>query len=140
MERGQPESAAVPSGVLFRVRMVEAINTGIHHAGEGFRASLETPLVSGGTQVPKGSDVMLRIVNLPPARTARVPRFSLEAISLRVDNRNLPFSAELMTQPGDALRNGSSATGMEAFHGAEAIRIPADGLVSLRVIRPPNKR
>ncbi len=139
-ERVQPESAAVPSGVLIRVRMVEAINTGIHRVGEVFRASLETPLVTGGIQVPKGSDVMLRLVSLPSARTAGVPLFSLEAISLRVDNRNLPFSAELMTQPGDALRNGSAAAGMEVFHGAEAIRIPADGLVSLRAIRPPNKR
>lgn len=140
LEREQLESAAVPTGVVFRVRMVEAINTDIHHPGEVFRASLEAPLVSGGVPVPKGADVMLRIVKLPPARGSGAPLFSLEAISLRVDFRNLPFAAELMTQPGDALRGGPGATGAQVFRGAEAIRIPSDGLVSLRTIRPTSKR
>ncbi len=139
-ERAQPENATVATGTLFRVRMVEAINTAIHHPGEVFRASLESPLVSGGVPVPKGADVMLRLVKLPPARGSGIALFSLEAVSYRVDNRNLPLAAELMTQPGDALRNGSSGNGVQVLSGAEAIRIPVDGLVSLRVIRPANKR
>ena len=139
-QRAQPENASVATGTLFRVRMVEAINTAIHHPGEVFRASLESPLVSGGVPVPKGADVMLRLVKLPPARGSGIALFSLEAVSYRVDNRNLPLAAELMTQPGDALRNGSSGNGVQVLSGAEAIRIPVDGLVSLRVIRPANKR
>lgn len=140
LEREPVESAAVPTGTVFRVRMVEAINTDIYHAGEVFRASLEVPLVSGGVQVPKGADVMLKLVKLPPARGASTSLYTLEAVSLRVDSRNLPFAAELMTQPGDALRGASGSAGMQSFRGAEAIHIPADGLISLRAIRLPNKR
>lgn len=139
LEREQTPSAIVPTGVVFRVRMVEAINTDIHRPGEVFRASLEDPLVSGGVPVPKGADVMLRIVKLPPARGNSTPLLSLEAISLRVDFRNLPFAAELMTQPGDALRGSSGAGGTQVFHGAAAIQIPSNGLVSLRTTRLTDK-
>lgn len=139
LERDSPASAIVPTGVVFRVRMVEAINTDIHRPGEVFRASLEDPLVSGGVPVPKGADVMLRIVKLAPARGSSTPLLSLEAISLRVDFRNLPFAAELMTQPGDALRGSSGAGGTQVFHGAAAIQIPSNGLVSLRTTRLTDK-
>ncbi len=139
LERDQTVSAIVPTGVVFRVRMVEAINTEIHRPGEVFRASLEGPLVSGGVPVPKGADVMLRIVKLAPARGSSTPLLSLEAISLRVDFRNLPFAAELMTQPGDALRGSSGAAGTQVFHGAAAIHIPSNGLVSLRTTRLADK-
>lgn len=139
LERDQTASAIVPTGVVFRVRMVEAINTEIHRPGEVFRASLEDPLVSGGVPVPKGADVMLRIVKLASARGNSTPLLSLEAIALRVDFRNLPFAAELMTQPGDALRGSSGAAGTQVFHGAAAIHIPSNGLVSLRTTRLVDK-
>jgi hypothetical protein len=138
-ESAEQEAAAVANGTIFRVRLIENINSAIHKPGEIFRASLENPLVSGGATVPKGADVMVRLVELP-ARGAARPLLTLEAISLRVDYRNLPFSAEAITQPGDALRSPAGGSGVQPFNGAELIQVPADGLVSFRTARNNGRR
>jgi hypothetical protein len=133
------ETAAVLTGTVFRVRLVETINSAIHKPGEIFRASLENPLVSGNVTVPKGADVMVRLVQVP-ARGSASPLLTLEAISLRVDYRNLPFAAEAMTQPGDALRGATGGNGVQVFRGIERLQIPADGVVSFRTVKADNKR
>jgi hypothetical protein len=133
------ETAAVVTGTVFRVRLVETINSAIHKPGEIFRASLENPLVSGNVTVPKGADVMVRLVQVP-ARGSASPLLTLEAISLRVDYRNLPFAAEAMTQPGDALRGAAGGSGVQVFRGTERLQIPADGVVSFRTVKADNKR
>jgi hypothetical protein len=129
----------VVTGTVFRVRLVETINSAVHKPGEIFRASLENPLVSGNVTVPKGADVMVRLVQVP-ARGSASPLLTLEAISLRVDYRNLPFAAEAMTQPGDALRGATGGNGVQVFRGMERLQIPADGVVSFRTVKVDNKR
>lgn len=133
-------SITTSDGIVFRVRMVEAINTDIHKPGEIFRASLETPLATGAITAPKGADVMLRLVKMPTARPSDASLFSLEAISLRVDLRNIPFTAQLTWQPGDSLRDGADVRGGKAFHGAESLRVPSDGLLSLVIPKSALKR
>lgn len=120
--------------------MVEAINTDIHKPGEVFRASLEAPLASGAISAPKGADVMLRLVKLPPAREADTPLFSLEAITLRMDSRNVPFTARLAWQPGDAIHGGASVSAGKPIPGVETLRVPSDGLLSMVIPRTAPKR
>ena len=58
-----PEARAavlIPAGTLLHVRTIDAIDVDATQAGMKFRASLEDPIVSGGSViVPRGADVVL---------------------------------------------------------------------------------
>ncbi len=53
-------AVVIPAGTLLRVRTVDAIDVDKAQAGMKFRASLDDPVVSGGSViVPRGADVVL---------------------------------------------------------------------------------
>jgi hypothetical protein len=59
------EGTAIPAGTTVTARMIDTINSDVTNAGESFRASLDEPLiVNGRTVVPKGADVMVKIVSV----------------------------------------------------------------------------
>lgn len=57
-----------PAGTTVTVRMIDSINSDSTNVGESFRASLDEPLVvDGRTVVPKGANVMVKVVKVDDA-------------------------------------------------------------------------
>jgi hypothetical protein len=121
--------------------MIDTINSDIHRAGETFRASLEDAIVAGGAVVaPKGADVMVRLVAVPPsARAGAIAAYSLQAYAVRAEYRNVPFLAELVSQPGDDLAK-SATGGLQVFAGSGQLRVPSDATLRFRTITLPGAK
>lgn len=139
--KSEESRAELPKDVVFRVRMIDTINSEIHRAGETFRASLEDAIVAGGSVIaPKGADVMVRLIAVPAsARAGAAAAYSLQAYAVRADNRNVPFLAELVTQPGDDLAK-SNTGGIEVFGAIGQLRVPSDATLRFRTITLPGTK
>src|SRR5260370_26108027 len=58
----------VPSGTMVSVRMIDSVDSATAHAGETFKASLDSPIiVDNETVLPRGSEVYVKLTNVQSA-------------------------------------------------------------------------
>lgn len=127
---GGKDGRTIPAGAFLQVRMIDSIDTTVHKPGEIFRASLENALAAAGDVLaPSGSDVNIRLVQMPPASGQAGTRYRLEAVSIRLGSRNLPMSAEALPFVDPV------TLGTPWENGLAKISLDNDATVTFRVLR-----
>lgn len=124
---GGTDGRTIPAGALLHVRMIDSIDSTVHQPGETFRASLEADLSAmGAALLSQGSDVMVRLVQVPASSAEMRPLFRLEAISVRVNGRNLAMAAQSLPAP---------SAGVAGEAGLARLDIASDSVAIFRVTR-----
>ena len=109
-----PSTITIPAGKVIFVRLNERLSSDHSHAGDGFTATLDQPIVVNGWVVaPRGETVVGDVTTAQKAgRVKGVSQLGLELSDLTiVDGQQLPLVTELW--------NGSAGTS----HGADAAGI-----------------
>ncbi|MCW5964114.1 MAG: hypothetical protein KIT83_08750 [Bryobacterales bacterium] len=126
---GGADGRTIPVGALLQLRMIDTIDSSVHQPGETFRANLEAELAAAGDSLlPRGSDVTVRLVQIPASAAGARPMFRLEAVAVRVEGRNLPVAAEGLPSPDPTSAPPTGA-------GLAKLVIASDGLATFRVTR-----
>ncbi len=97
-----PKPVTLESGTMFNIRIIDPIDTGKNHAGDSFRATLDSPVTVGDKVViPEGADVVGRVVDLKDAgHFAGKPMLALELSSLSVNGRKYTLHTNQYTREG----------------------------------------
>jgi hypothetical protein len=76
----------IPAGTLLTVRLVDAVNSGVNHAGDVFRATLDQPIATDGKGVlPKYAELLGRVQQaVPSGRVSGVAQLSLVLYQVKV--------------------------------------------------------
>jgi hypothetical protein len=109
-----PGTITIPAGKVIFIRLNEPLSSDHSHAGEGFTATLDQPIVVNGWVVARrGETVVGTVTSAKKAgRVKGVSQLGLELTDLTVvDGQQLPLATELW--------NGSAGTS----HGADAATI-----------------
>lgn len=95
------ERAAIPSGSVLTIRMVDSVDSERDRVGATFRASLDEPVTdgSGNTLVPRGSDVLVKLVDdQQSGKIEGKTILTLDIVSLRVNGRDVDIDTTAITQ------------------------------------------
>lgn len=94
----------VPSGTTIRVRMIDPVDSGLNHAGQLFRASLDEAIKSNDAEViPAGADVTLRLIAATQAEpVGGVPELRLKLVRIQVQGRPYTLVAEEYSTKGNS--------------------------------------
>ncbi len=97
-----PKPVTLDSGTMLNIRIIDPIDTGRNHAGDSFRATLDSPITLGDKVViPEGADVVGRVVDLKDAgHFAGRPMLALELSSLSVNGRKYTLHTNQYTREG----------------------------------------
>jgi hypothetical protein len=97
-----PQPVTIESGAMLNIRMIDPVDTGRNHAGDSFRATLDSPISVGDKVViPEGAEVVGRIVELKDAgHFAGQPQVALELASLSVNGRKYTLHTNQYTRQG----------------------------------------
>jgi hypothetical protein len=97
-----PQPVTIESGTVFNIRMIDPVDTGRNHAGDSFRATLDSPITIGDKVIiPEGADVVGRIAELKDAgHFAGQPQLALELASLSVNGRKYTLYTNQYTRQG----------------------------------------
>lgn len=89
-----PNSAAIPTGTVITVRMIDSVDSTTNQVGDQFHASLESDVVSNGTVVvPKGADVYGRLEQVQAAGSIKgQSQLQLELTDIRINGTMVPIS------------------------------------------------
>src|ERR1035438_5084612 len=69
-----PTTGAIPAGTNLTIRMIESVDSETNRVGQTFRASLEQPvMVDGQTAIPRGADVIVKLVEAKESGKLRQP-------------------------------------------------------------------
>ncbi|MGZ4825108.1 MAG: BON domain-containing protein [Terriglobales bacterium] len=105
-----PQPVTIESGTIFNIRLIDPVDTGKNHAGDSFRATLDSPVTIGDKVIiPEGADVVGRIVELKNAgQFSGQPQLALELASLSVNGRKYTLHTNQYTRQG-ASRGSNTA-------------------------------
>lgn len=106
----EPTPVTIESGTVLNIRMIDAVDTARNHAGDSFRATLDSPITVGDKVIiPEGADVVGRIAELKDAgHFAGKPELALELASLSVNGRKYTLHTNQYTRAGKS-RGASTA-------------------------------
>jgi hypothetical protein len=105
-----PTPVTIESGTVLNIRMIDAVDTAKNHAGDSFRATLDSPITVGDKVIiPEGADVVGRIAELKDAgHFAGKPELALELASLSVNGRKYTLHTNQYSRAGKS-RGSSTA-------------------------------
>ena len=105
-----PTPVTIEQGTVLNIRMIDAVDTGRNHAGDSFRATLDSPITVGDKIViPEGAEVVGRIADLKDAgHFAGQPGLALELSSLSVNGRKYTLHTNQYSRQGKS-RGSSTA-------------------------------
>ncbi|MDQ6706370.1 MAG: TrbI/VirB10 family protein [Acidobacteriota bacterium] len=90
----------IPAGTPITVRMIDSVDSDTARLGESFRASVDEPVVvNGNTLIPRGADVVAKIVD--DRRSGKIQgrtSLSLALVSVRAGDRMVDVSTGDVTQ------------------------------------------
>ena len=104
------DGAAIPSGTVLTIRMVDSVDSERDTVGKTFRASLDEPVLDarGSTIVARGADVVVKLVDdKQSGRVTGRTELTLDLVSLRVNGRDVDIDTVSVTQASDS-RTGRS--------------------------------
>ncbi len=114
-----PRGSELPPGTTLTVRMIDPVDSRTDRLGQTYRASLDEPLmVNGDVVVPRGADVIAKLVNdKQSGRATGETVLTLDLESITVDGRIVPISTEDVTRTGSSTtrRTGIAAGGLGAL-------------------------
>jgi hypothetical protein len=100
----------IPAGSELVIRMIDSVDSEVNRVGQTFAASLDEPvMVNGQTVVPRGSDVLVKLVNDEQSGklTGRT-ELTLDVVSIKVDGKLVDVNTQEVTQASES-RTGSTA-------------------------------
>jgi hypothetical protein len=105
-----PAVMQIPAGTAITIRMIDDVDSKVANVGQTFRASVDEPvIVDGRVIVPRGADVVTRLVELQePGKLAGGGQLTLDLASITVDGRPVEVNSEGVTTTGES-RKGDSA-------------------------------
>ncbi len=88
--------AEVPSGTPITVRLIDAVDSRTAQLGQTFAGSVDEPVMVGGqTVIPRGADVVIKLVeDRQSGRIAGQTSLGLALSAIRVNGRMVDFSSE----------------------------------------------
>jgi len=101
----------IPSGSNITIRMIDDVDSRNARPGQTFKASVdESVVVDGATVVPRGADVVTRLVEMKdPSKLSGGGQLTLDLVSIAVDGKPVEVStAQGVTTTGES-RKGESA-------------------------------
>jgi len=116
-DAGQPAAPAPPAspaapaspiqiaaGTNFVVRLIDAVDSKTATSGQSFAASMDQPVVvDGQTVIPRGANVVMRLVETTPSGTfTGRTELALALISVKVNDRYVPINTQTITRVSDA--------------------------------------
>ncbi len=106
-----PPPVTIEAGTRLSVRMMDSIDTSRNQLGDTFRATLDSPLMSGDrVVVPEGTEVEGRIAELKSAgRFAGRSELALELSELIVNGKAYPIETDQFTQQGSSRGKATAA-------------------------------
>lgn len=115
----KPVFVTIPAGDRLSVRMIDGIDTKVNTSGQTFRASLDSPLVSGShVIVPAGAPVTVLLENAKGAgRIKGASEASIRATSLEYGGRTYEVNTSIVEQQG---KGRGKQTGVRTGVGAAA--------------------
>lgn len=89
----EPKDVLIPANITVTIRMIDAVDSRVNHAGEIFHASLEAPIVVDREEVaPRGADVYVRLASAKQAGPLRGKgELNLELVKLEFQGRSYPL-------------------------------------------------
>lgn len=117
----QPKQVQVAAGTTVTIRMIDAVDSSVNHAGEIFHASLDAPIVVGDqVVVPKGADVYVRLVSASSAGSMTgKSELHLELIKMEFQGRSYPLVSSTYSLAGSSRgKNTAAKVGGGAVLGA----------------------
>ena len=110
---GGERVAAVPAGTRLNLNATQEVCTHTNREGDTFVATLASPVTAGGTTIPAGAQVRLRITELKKSENANdraVLAFVVE--SIRFNERTFAVKASIASADVNQVR--TSSTGSDA--------------------------
>jgi hypothetical protein len=108
----QPETFTIPAGTVFTVRMIDAIDSSRHRAGEEFAATIDAPVAVGERVIiPSGSDARVRLVESQSAgRIKGQSELQVELVGVAVDNMTYAVETSVVEKTGASEGKRTAAT------------------------------
>jgi hypothetical protein len=102
----------IAAGTPLAVRMIDSVDSGVNHAGETFRGSLDAPVtVDGDEIVPRGTDVTLRLAEVKSAgRMTGKAELRLELAYIDLRGKRYTVQSSDVTQTGRSEGKRTAAT------------------------------
>ncbi len=100
----------IPAGTAVTIRMIDGVDSKTGQPGQTFRASIDEPVTVGGeTVVPRGADVVTKLVEVKePGKIAGGGQLTLALVSIDIDGQVVDVNSQSVTQTGES-RKGQSA-------------------------------
>lgn len=86
----------IPAGTVLTVRMIDAVDSQVNQLGQTFQASIDEPVVvNGQTVVPRGADVVAKLVDdKQSGKLSGKTELTLALVSLKVNGRSVDVTTE----------------------------------------------
>ena len=93
-------AAEVPGGTPITVRLIDAVDSRTAQVGQTFAASVDEPVMVGGqTVIPRGADVIIKLVeDQQSGRITGETSLGLALSAIRVNGRMVDFSSEAVQE------------------------------------------
>jgi hypothetical protein len=98
-------SFTIPAGTVFKVRMIDSVDSEVSQLGQTFQASLDEPVVSssGETLVARGADVVAKLVEEKQSgKISGRAELTLDLVSIRINGRMVDLNTEEVTTSSDS--------------------------------------
>lgn len=130
-----PATIEVPSGTKIRIRMIDPVDSGLNHAGQLFRASLDEPVrVNDADVIPAGGEVTLRLIAATQAEPGgSAPELRLKLVKIVVHGQPCALVAEEYSTKGTSrgrMIGEAAAIGGVLLGGVGAAAGGADGAIA----------
>ncbi len=117
----KPVTLTVPEGTALSVRLVDALSSDKNHAGDTFKATLDSPVyVNDTVAIPSGADISGRVVDAKDAaHFSGASALALELTSIDFNGHNYPVRTNQFSRQGTARgKNTAEKVGGGAALGA----------------------
>ena len=105
-------SLTVPAGTALTVRMADSLDSDKNHAGETFRATVETAVaIDGKTVVPQGAEAIGRVIYVAQSGRFRGrPVMMMELTALNFDGKSIAVLTGSHQEQGDSQGKQTATT------------------------------
>lgn len=105
-----PMGVTLPAGTNIVVRLIDGVDSETSRLGQTFAASIDGPvMVDGNTVIPRGSDVVLKLVDAQQSGTfTGRAQLALSLISVKVNGRAVDMNTQTVSRVSDARGNDTA--------------------------------
>jgi hypothetical protein len=103
-------STTIPTGTVFNIRMIDAVDSETSQLGQTFQASLDEPIMLNGvTVIPRGVDVVAKLIeDKQSGKVTGRTELTMDLVSIRVNGRMIDLNTEEVTTSSESRTNKSA--------------------------------